>query len=72
METDPKNSPPEGAPEGAPEDAEKAYWAKFEGVMDTWFDKKVKTLRETSSSRQGRTTLPKVLADIVFGPEKVK
>lgn len=58
-----------------PSDEEKAYWEKFSGVLDSWWDNKIKTYREerpTGTSRTGnkRVTLPGLIADIVFGPEK--
>lgn len=56
-------------------DEEKAYWEKFSGVLDSWWDGKIKAYREergTGTSRTGnkRVTLPGLIADIVFGPEK--
>lgn len=68
---DDKTTPPANPPaEPTPEEAEEAYWKKFESRLDTWFDAKVEKYRGTSSSRTGRTTLPGILADLVFGQEK--
>lgn len=61
-----KTEPPSG------EDAEKHFWAEHEkrttDILDKWFDAKVKTA--SSRTGGGRATLPKILADLVFGPEK--
>lgn len=58
-----------------PEDQEKAYWdkfgAEFDNRLNAWFDKKREEFRGPSTSRSGgRTTLPGILADLIFGPEK--
>lgn len=57
--------------EGAQDDArEAAYWDKFENRLDGWFDAKVKKLRENGTGRTARrTTLPSIMADLIFGPE---
>jgi hypothetical protein len=53
-------------------DAEKHYWDEHEkrtrAILDGWFDDKKKELG--SSRNGGRATLPKIFADLVFGPEK--
>lgn len=74
MATDPKPTDPPADPpkEPTPEEAENAFWDKFENRLDGWFDKKVEKYRSTSPTRMGRTTLPGILADIVFGPPKDK
>lgn len=64
--TEPTTTEPTG------EDAEKHFWEvhaeKTRGILDKWFEDK-KT--ELSKSRgPGRTTLPGILADLVFGPDK--
>jgi hypothetical protein len=38
--------------------------------MDSWFDKKVEKYRGTSTTRTGRTTLPGIMANMIFGPDK--
>jgi len=68
-----------------PEEAEKAFWEKFTGTLDSWFDNKMKTLEDgrsknppkgdppppgTSRTGGSRTTLSGIIADLVFGPEK--
>lgn len=55
-----------------PEDAEKAYWEKFEGKLDTWFDKKIEKYRTTGTARMGKTTLPEIVANFVFGKQEGK
>jgi hypothetical protein len=64
-------TPPADPPkERTPEEVEAAYWEKLTGHLDSWFDAKVEKYRGTSPTRMGRTTLPGILADIVFGPPK--
>lgn len=67
--TPPSTEPPA---EPTPEQTEAAFWQKFEANLDTWFDKKVEKYRGTSPARMGRSTLPGMLADLVFGPPKDK
>lgn len=66
--TDPKTDP---ADDGGAE-AEKHFWeehkSRTRAVLDEWFEEKRKAA--TSRTSGGRTTLPKILADLVFGPEK--
>jgi hypothetical protein len=54
------------------EGAEQHYWDAFdlrvEGLLDKWFEKQSAKVR--GSARNGRATLPKMIADLVFGPEK--
>jgi hypothetical protein len=74
MPPDPQTPPPPDPTE----DAEKAFWEKFTGTMDSWWDNKMKSYQDqrppntTGTSRTGgkRTTLPGLIADMVFGPEK--
>ena len=70
--TDPKTdpTPPEPKPEPTAEEQEAAYWTRFEEKLDNWFDKRVEKMRATASSRTGRTNLPSILSDLVFGPIK--
>ena len=54
---------------------EEAFWSKHKehmtGILDEWFEKKKGELRQAGTSRSGgRTTLPGMLANIMFGPEK--
>lgn len=67
----PSTDPPQ---EPSPEQQTAAFWSGSKDhitkIMDEWFDNKVKSMRETSSSRTGRTTLPGILSDIMFGPKK--
>lgn len=69
----PASDPP---PEPTPEQQTEKFWATSKphltSIMDTWFDEKIKSLRQTSSSRTGRTTLPGILADIMFGADRDK
>lgn len=66
-----------------PDEAEKAFWEKFTGTLDSWWDAKMKTVEpppappkdappEPGKSRTGgkRLTLPDLIADMVFGPPK--
>lgn len=66
---DPKTDPPTPT-EPTQDDQEEAFWTKFEGKMDSWFDKKVEKYRGTSTTRTGRTTLPGIMANMIFGPDK--
>jgi hypothetical protein len=69
--TDAQDPQPAAGDDGA--DAEKHYWDEHEkrtrGILDAWFDEKAKTIR-SSSRNGGRNTIPKIFADLVFGPEK--
>lgn len=53
---------------------EEEFWNKFDKRLDSWFDRKVGELRRnppTGTSRgPKRTTLPSIVADLFFGPEK--
>jgi hypothetical protein len=53
-------------------EAEKAYWdrnkSELRGVLDQWFDDKVKEAKASTSRNGGRSTLPGILANLVFGP----
>lgn len=63
---DPKGQQnPQGDPPG--DETEEAFWKRLHSEMDTWFDDKIKTMREQGQGRVGRTTLPSVLADFMFG-----
>jgi hypothetical protein len=65
-----------------PEETEKAYWEKMRSNLDEWWSgtmKKYEDERKTTppksepgTSRTGgkRVTLPGLIADMVFGPEK--
>ena len=57
-------------PEPDPKAAEEAYWGTFETKLDAWFEKKKGELMAGRTSRTGRPTLPSVIADLFFGPEK--
>lgn len=69
-----KTDPTPPATDPNPEDAEKAYWERFTGTLDSWFDAKIKTLREegVGTGRAGRNSLPAFMANLMFGPEKSK
>jgi hypothetical protein len=62
------STPPSDPPEGSGEAAEKHFWDEHEkrtkGILDKWFDEKVKTVQ--SQRGTGRNTLPKILADLFF------
>jgi len=69
---DDKKPDTQDAPE--PTDAEKAeasYWEKFDQKVNQIIDARIETVRQAGTTRgQGRTTLPGMLANFVFGPEK--
>lgn len=67
---DSKDPTPDPTPDPSPEDQEKLYWEKLTSHLDTWFDGKVKQYQKTGQSRTGRTTLPGLFADMIFGPQK--
>jgi hypothetical protein len=69
---DPKNQSQDPPKEPTAEEQEEIFWTKFENRLDGWFDKKVTKYRETATSRTGRTTLPGIMANLIFGPEKDK
>ena len=66
----PEPTPAPPKPEPTAEEQEAAYWTRFEEKLDNWFDKRVEKMRATASSRTGRTNLPGILSDLVFGPVK--
>jgi hypothetical protein len=65
--TEPEKTEPEGT-----EDTEAKFWGEFEkrgeAMLDKWFDKKAGDLKKARNG--GRTTLPGILADLMFGPDK--
>lgn len=74
--TDSQNQgqPPQGNSGGdgnSGENPEESFWKKFDERIDAAIDRKVADYRKkagTGTSRTGRTTLPGILADLVFGP----
>jgi hypothetical protein len=75
---DPTPTPPNPEPTSNPEPAqtEEAFWKKLDervkANLDSFYKDKLKDFQKNSSSRtgQGRTTLPGIIANIMFGPEK--
>lgn len=64
-------APQEEPKEPTPEEQEEAFWSKFETRLDGWFDKKVEKYRTNATTRgTGRSTLPGIMANLIFGPEK--
>lgn len=51
---------------------EEKYWAEHEkrtrGILDRWFEDKKKEAGPGTSRTGGRSTIPKVLADLMGGP----
>jgi hypothetical protein len=66
---DPKTPEP---PEPTTDELEAKFWATFETKMDNWFERKIEKYRTTATSRTGRTTLPEIMASMIFGPPKEK
>lgn len=68
---DPQQKTPE---ELESEKREEGFWKSFEAHLDSWFDNKVKTVREsgTGDSRMGgRRTLPKIIDEFLsYGSKK--
>ena len=65
----PKNN--DGGNSGTDPNPEESFWKKFDERIDAAIDRKVADYRKkagTGTSRSGRTTLPGILADLVFGP----
>jgi hypothetical protein len=54
------------------DELEAKFWNTFEAKMDSWFERKIEKYRGTATSRTGRTTLPEIMANMVFGPPKDK
>lgn len=55
--------------DGNPE--EEAFWKKFDERIDSGIKRNIDAYRKnapTGTSRTGRTTLPGILANLVFGP----
>lgn len=72
-EANPPTPDPTTSTEPNPDDQEKAYWEKFEGKLDVWFDKKIEKYRTTGTTRTGgRTTLPEIFANMIFGKQEQK
>lgn len=69
---DPTPPTPPEPPEPTPEQLEAAFMDRLFGRMDTWFDEKIKSYRGTAGGRMGRTTLPEIVANAIFGPPKDK
>lgn len=70
-----KTPDPTPDPTPNPDEVEAKYWATFEeklgGKLDTWFEGKMDEIRKTTTSRTGgRTTIPGLFANLIFGPEK--
>lgn len=62
---------PEGQNSGGNTDPEESFWKKFDERIDGAIKRNVENYRKqarTGTSRSGRTTLPGILADFVFGP----
>lgn len=73
----PKDQPQQDPPETGNDDPEAGYWDKLSKLIDDrishGIDKKIADIRGTSQQRgTGRTTVPRIIADFVFGPEKSK
>jgi len=63
----------EGGEGGEDEGAEKAFWAKMDGRIDAGIDRALGRYKVTGQSRNGgRTTVPGMLADIMFGKQKAE
>lgn len=62
---------PQNPPADDDSDAEKHYWdehkTRTRAILDEWFEEKKKEVVGTARNG-GRATLPKIFADIVFGP----
>lgn len=54
------------------EDIEEKYWKTFESRLDTWFEAKVDKYRKTGTARMGKSTLPEIVANFVFGKQESK
>jgi len=68
-----QNPTPPPTPEPATPDttAEEAkYWDTLESRLDSWFDKKIEKYRTTGTARMGKTTLPELIANFVFGKQE--
>ena len=66
---------PDPSAEKTPEQVEEEFWAKHKtatvGILDEWFEKKKEELRTVGTSRSGgRTSLPGIIANIMFGEPK--
>ena len=57
--------------EGNGPDPEESFWKKLDERIDEGIKRNVESYRKNArsgTSRTGRTTLPGILADLVFGP----
>lgn len=73
-QTDPQQQQQSPEP-SSNDDPEKGFWERLDKVVEAAADrvveKRLKSARDNGTQRgTGRTTLPKMLADIMFGPEK--
>lgn len=72
------NDPPKTDPPADPpaDDAEASFWAKFDEKLNAGIgaaiDKKLSEFRENSNSRTGRSTVPGLIADFMFGKDTSK
>lgn len=63
----PNQNPP--APEPSPDEVK--FWDKLSKTVDEAIEKKIEKYRGTGNSRTGgRTTLPDMIANLMFGPAK--
>ncbi len=51
---------------------EDVFFGKMRGVLDSWFDEKMEKIRETGTGRNGRATLPAIVANLMFGKPESK
>jgi hypothetical protein len=71
---EPAKTEPTTNPESNSDDSEKKFWDEFDkrvkGHLNQFFEDKKAELTRPSAGRNGRTSLPGALANIMFGPEK--
>lgn len=77
MATDSSSQQPPATDGGQDPAADQAaqFWAEHKtrtvAILDEWFEAKVKKYQGTGTSRTGgRMSLPGLIADLMFGPEK--
>jgi hypothetical protein len=63
-----KTADPPGDDKG--DDAEAGFWAKFDSRIDEGIERNLRKHSVTGTQRTGRSTLPGMLANIMFGTDK--
>lgn len=71
MANEPQTPPANPPAEPNADDQEAKFWKSFDervnGLLDGWLDRTIEKHKTTSPSRMGRTSLPSIFYDAIFG-----